>query len=155
MPKLYSDWHHRDANDVKSRLNFTFDKGNIVPIIRVESIHALNTLVGYCKHKYKDDGNIFFRGQTQNYGALVPSLYRGLKSESTLNKKKSKLNKLVKSSIDTNSILSKMDKELVYPLLQLMVLKQTGSILSIIFGLRFGSQFMNIFELINLRNMNS
>jgi len=118
MSKIYSEWWHRDANAIKDRETLEFDNGYEAPIIRVNSIHALNTLVGYCKHIYESEGHIYFRGQSENYKAVLPSLYRGITIKKSLNNKKHKLNVLVEQAVENNEILKKMDKKLIDPLLQ-------------------------------------
>ena len=117
MSKIFEDWKHRDASQNEKRY-FEFDGGYATPIFKVNSIHALNTLVGYCKHVYQNEGNIYFRGQTAQYGSMKPSLLRGVNTYKSLSKRKEKLNSLIEQAQNNMRILANMDRKLVSPLLQ-------------------------------------
>ena len=53
-----------------------FTNGHIVPIYEANSVHTLNMLVGYAKHVNRDHGDVYFRGQAELHGSLLPSLAR-------------------------------------------------------------------------------
>ena len=44
-----------------------------VPIFHVGSYHDFNELVGYAKFLNASLGTVLYRGQTKDYGSLVPS----------------------------------------------------------------------------------
>lgn len=118
MSKIFEGWRHPDAIQDEKEKYVEFNNGHKAPIFKVNSIHALNTLVGYCKHIYQGEGNIYFRGQTAKYGTMKPSLYRGLVSNKTLGRRQHKLNTLINETYSTMPLLNKMDQKLIAPLFQ-------------------------------------
>ncbi|MGV2964872.1 FRG domain-containing protein [Paenibacillus sp. AGC30] len=118
MSKIFEGWKHRDALQDENKKYIEFDCGHKAPIFKVNSIHALNTLVGYCKHIYQEDGNIYFRGQTSLYGSMKPSLYRGITTFKPLSRRQEKLNSLIRETSSKMRLLNKMDHKLIAPLIQ-------------------------------------
>lgn len=49
------------------------DEKNGVPIYQVDSFHDFNRIVGYAKFVNSSFGTVLYRGQTKDYGSLVPS----------------------------------------------------------------------------------
>ena len=76
-------------NDIKnfemqsSEISFESQKlkcGKVINVYEIQGVHDLIQFIGYGKH-INMQNNVFFRGQTQLYdGAMVPSLYRGIKN---------------------------------------------------------------------------
>lgn len=49
------------------------DETNGVPIYHVDTFHDFNRIVGYAKFINSSFGTVLYRGQTKDYGSLVPS----------------------------------------------------------------------------------
>lgn len=54
-----------------------FLNGIRVPIFEVSSVHAMNRLIGYAKYINRDECDILYRGEDEDYPSLIPSIYRG------------------------------------------------------------------------------
>lgn len=120
MRKIQNDWSHPDANMLG---DFYFDDGSSCSLIEVGSIHALNQLVGYVKYINKDEGGIFFRGQTDVYKSLFPSIYRTGDQKKTaklrIPSRNQKIASYVQQSIKKLHILKdNVDARVCEPLLQ-------------------------------------
>lgn len=53
--------------------------------------HGLIQLIGYAKYQNRDKGPVFFRGQTENYESMRPTLYRKIDNIGTAHRKFDKL----------------------------------------------------------------
>lgn len=115
MQTISSDWMHPDA---KLENMFKFSNGHEVQVVAVDSIHALNQLVGYIKHKNKSCGEVFFRGQGTLHENLLPSLYREGKSNSSVGSRNEKISKYINACSTKMEIIENLDKNVREPLLQ-------------------------------------
>lgn len=95
-----------------------------IPVVEAKSFHRLNQIVGYAKHVNGEDGNIYFRGQSNIYTSCIPSLLRSSDKTKlfpkigTLNKKIERLSAFKKSAKSQVSLLSKMNDVFIEPLMQ-------------------------------------
>lgn len=71
----FSKWTHPDAEKLD---DYSFVNGHQVNVFSIKSIHALNQFVGYVKYKCMQEKsiNVYFRGQSDLYTTLMPSIFR-------------------------------------------------------------------------------
>jgi hypothetical protein len=67
------------------------DEGGL-PTLEVHSQHAFTQAVGYVKFSYKDHFSVLYRGQSKNYGALKPSIFRGIQTDTAIHNRNKKIN---------------------------------------------------------------
>jgi len=65
---------------------YRFDSGHLVPMYHIKSHLSLIQLVGYAKFINQNSGHIYFRGQTELYRKMLPSLFRNIKAGSVQNR---------------------------------------------------------------------
>lgn len=107
------DWKHPDAQLVSE---YSFKNGHTVPMFKVQTIHALNQLVGYAKFLNKNLGKILFRGQGGLYDSLHPSLYRV--DSSKIITRNTKILKYIRDCSASNRMFNGVDDYSKEPLLQ-------------------------------------
>lgn len=56
--------------------DYKFTNGKTVPIFQVDTMHALNQILGYAKFINREYGSVLYRGQNKLYPTLLPSLLR-------------------------------------------------------------------------------
>lgn len=56
--------------------NYEFQNGHSVPIYTIETIHALNQIIGYAKFINRSYGDVYYRGERRLHQSLTPSLDR-------------------------------------------------------------------------------
>ncbi|MFM5324398.1 FRG domain-containing protein [Aeromonas veronii] len=115
MKIISSSWVHPDAIHQGS---FSFDCGHSCPIIRVESIHALNQVVGYVKFLNKSYGEVYFRGQCELYRKLLPSIYRYGTSNSSVATRNQKISTYINTCASKMPCISNINVNVREPLLQ-------------------------------------
>lgn len=101
-----------------------FQNGTNVPIFEVSSVHAMNRLIGYAKYINRDECDILYRGEEEDYPSLLPSLYRGksktYNSNLTLVKLMRKIqeDKYLQKSLNLDSKISQRNECLIEGVLQ-------------------------------------
>lgn len=83
MEKIdFSKWTHPDAERLD---DYLFANGHLANVFNIKSIHALNQFVGYVKYKCMQEKsvNVFFRGQSELYKTLMPSIFRFSANDAT------------------------------------------------------------------------
>ncbi len=70
-------------------------EGKFCPYIETSSIQAFTQAVGYFKFKYKENFTILYRGQRTDYGSLVPSIFRGVTTESAIQSRNKSIDDLL------------------------------------------------------------
>lgn len=65
----------------------SFQNGSHVPVYEVETVHALNQLIGHAKFNNRAYGNVFYRGECKLHDSLRPALYRSRTKIDTMNSK--------------------------------------------------------------------
>lgn len=96
-------------------------------VYHVKDPHALIQAAGYIKHVYAFEKNeaIFFRGQTQLYGGLILSLFRGCTRGPARAKRIGLLKAKIKEIANNNSTFGKFEDIFHEPLLQHYGLRTT------------------------------
>jgi hypothetical protein len=95
-----------------------------IPVVEAKSFHRLNQIVGYAKYVNGQDGNIYFRGQSNIYASCLPSLLRSGRSDEVSKRKGASHRKIEKLSVFLKSaksqvpLISKVDDIFIEPLLQ-------------------------------------
>lgn len=69
----------KSFENLKSNFGMTWHATN--SILEVKTPHALVQAVGYIKYVRQAEGSVYFRGQDKLYPQMLPSLYRGAKSQ--------------------------------------------------------------------------
>lgn len=69
-----------------------------VPIYEVETVHALNRLIGYAKFINRSYGDVFYRGECRLHPSLLPSVLRGGTNTTRLQHLRSLINKIREDS---------------------------------------------------------
>lgn len=89
-------------------------------VLQVEEPHALVQAAGYLKFNLAktDSEGIFFRGQRKSYGSLLPTLYRGVASQKTQNKRHEATAGLIERFKASGKIFSSFGEYAHEPLLQ-------------------------------------
>jgi len=89
-------------------------------VLHVYEPHALVQAAGYLKFTYAENYSegIYFRGQRKIYGSLTPTLFRGIRSQSSQCKRISSLKSVVSSYNSNLSIFRKFGAYAHEPLLQ-------------------------------------
>lgn len=59
---------------------YQFTRGNDVPLYEVSSVYALNQIIGHAKFRNQKYGNVYYRGVTDIFDNVMPSLMRGRRS---------------------------------------------------------------------------
>ncbi|ENM5907572.1 FRG domain-containing protein [Vibrio cholerae] len=85
-------------------------------ILHVEESHALIMAAGYLKHNSLE--GVYFRGQSNIYPELRPSLYRGIDSDAAKYRRENKLLAKISEYKSACSCLMKMNDYVPEPLLQ-------------------------------------
>lgn len=111
----YENWVHEDAIHEKS---YTLANGRQCPVICVNSLHALNQLVGYAKHINNTSGEVYFRGQEQMHDQLLPAIFRQGRKGSSIAARNDKITSYVKLCTKEMPQLSKVHPKAREPLLQ-------------------------------------
>lgn len=70
----------------------SFSCGNNVPIYEVNTVHALNQLIGHAKFNNQSYGNVYYRGESKLHPSIIPSLFRNGKK---IEKAQERINKLI------------------------------------------------------------
>ena len=105
------------------RGTFRFDCGNDVPIYEVNTVHALNQIIGYAKFNNQSYGNVYYRGERRLHESIKPSLFRDCKNiEKASDRLTSIIKKVSKDSKMQNELKlkpgSEVDKHKIEGLLQ-------------------------------------
>lgn len=64
----------------------------------VRSPHAFTQVIGYSKHAMRKEGRIFFRGQSEMYPKMLPSLFRGATGWPGIHKRVEAIKRVVNQS---------------------------------------------------------
>lgn len=105
----------------------TSEYGSLVPeaaigcnVYHVTKPHVLIQAAGYLKHvrAASSKKSVFFRGQQKLYPTLSPSLYRGLTSGNSRDKRDAELNRLLKSIRTERAIFRAVADHVQEPILQ-------------------------------------
>ena len=88
-----------------------YDKDN--NIFEICSPHVLTQLIGYAKFFFRNDGIVLFRGQSENYNAMIPSLFRESPSLISIGNKQKILKNYIKKLID-NKVFMKSTESIAY-----------------------------------------
>ncbi len=76
--------------------DYIFLCGNEVPVYEIQTVHALNQIIGYAKFNNQNYGKVYYRGECKLHKSLQPSLYRNVKKTEKANAKISNLiNKII------------------------------------------------------------
>lgn len=59
---------------------YRFSCGNDVPVYEVQTVHALNQMIGHAKFNNQSYGNVYYRGECKLHPTLKPSLFRKVKN---------------------------------------------------------------------------
>ena len=70
---------------------YHFSCGNEVPVYEVQTVYALNQLIGPAKFNNQTYGNVYYRGECRLHSSLKPSLYRNGQKVEKANERLSKL----------------------------------------------------------------
>ena len=70
---------------------YHFDCGNDVPVYEVQTVHALNQIIGHAKFNNQLFGNVYYRGECKLHSSLKPSLFRGVKNTNKVSESLMKL----------------------------------------------------------------
>jgi hypothetical protein len=89
-----------------------------IPIFEARSYHKLNQLLGYAKYINRSAGHVYFRGQSDLYDSCLPSIVRGCKTKSGVQKRISVLSKFLARETGKHAILRKIDSIYYSPLYQ-------------------------------------
>ena len=91
-----------------------------INVLQINDSHALISAIGYLKFNLakKDSQGIYFRGQNKLYNSLGPTLFRGVDTQSSKEKRTASLNKLIKSFISEGGIFNTFGEYAHEPLLQ-------------------------------------
>ena len=89
-------------------------------VYHVRDAHALVQAAGYLKHIHGCNGgeHIFFRGESKLYGALPPTLFRGVSTQAGQSRRIGLLNSALTAARTKNEIFSSLDPFAHEPLLQ-------------------------------------
>ena len=111
-----------DADDAAHDEEMSKELG--LPVIEAKSFHRLNQIVGYAKHINGQDGNIYFRGQSDIYGNCLPGLLRSKQNTGAhqrsggSHRRIEKLSAFIKSAKTQVPLISKVNDVFVEPLMQ-------------------------------------
>ena len=96
-------------------------------VYHVHDPHALVQVAGYMKHIHGCNGgeHIFFRGESELYGTLLPTLFRGVSKQAGQSRQICRLNAALASARENSKIFSTLDPSAHEPLLQHYGLKTT------------------------------
>ncbi len=64
------------VSDTAFRGFYEFNCGWKVPVYEVETVHALNQLIGYAKFNNRSYGDVYYRGERRLHKSLMPSIFR-------------------------------------------------------------------------------
>jgi len=115
MIKIAEDWNHIDAI---RESDFIFDSGTSANMILVNSIHALNQLVGYLKYLNRENSRIYFRGQTKSFKTLTANIFRNSKSSSSIGVRNNSIVTYIKGCSKIMTIVDQLPEYVKEPLLQ-------------------------------------
>jgi FRG domain-containing protein len=115
MIKISDGWNHPDAITEE---NIQLESGDEVGVLRVQSIHALNQLVGYVKYINRGDSRIYFRGQARIYPSLRASIFRDSKTTSSLGVRNSAIGNYITELSKAVAGMGTVEKYTIEPLLQ-------------------------------------
>lgn len=87
-------------------------------VFHVTTPHAVMQAVGYLKHTAEAWERIYMRGQGRLYGALAPTLYRGITNPMTQGKRHAALTKVINDFEAASSLFKAMPDYAKEPLLQ-------------------------------------
>lgn len=85
---------------------------------KVYSLHVLTQLIGYAKFFYRNSGPVLFRGQSRDYGAMIPSLFRGSHSIRSVTKRQGDITKYVNKLIEQRVFIKRTESIAYEALLQ-------------------------------------
>lgn len=108
----------RDAVPVK-------DESSGRSVLHVKDSHALIQAAGYLKHVNARHENIYFRGQADLFPTLMPSLFRGVKSDHARGTRIGELHRVIEAASKKAQILRKLHPVFREPLLQHYGLRTT------------------------------
>lgn len=96
------------------------DQDSGLPVFHIRSSHVLIQAAGYLKYNLAVNSRkgVFFRGQTQLYKTLSPSLFRNARADSTCVKYRKHLNDYLQSISNDKKALRNVDCDYHEPLLQ-------------------------------------
>ena len=87
-------------------------------VLHADDAHALIMAAGYLKFKFAKKEVVYFRGQRKLYGSLVPTLYRGVKTQKAQGRRHKKLSELINEFVSNAPIFNKFGDYAHEPLLQ-------------------------------------
>lgn len=76
MPELTCLKEHLTIHDAVFIKQHTFSCGHKAPLFEVNTMHALNQIIGHAKFNNREYGHVFYRGQSNLHKTLLPSLMR-------------------------------------------------------------------------------
>ncbi len=95
-------------------------------VLHVSTSHALIQAAGYLKYVAgQENKSIYFRGQAKLYNALIPSLFRGISSQSAQTNRISALKLAITEILSKNALLRSFGAYAHEPLLQHYGLKSS------------------------------
>jgi hypothetical protein len=101
------------------------DKASGKPVFHVTDSHALTQAAGYLKHICGANENIYFRGQSQLYATLTPSLFRGRTRQQAQSDAVSELRGVIGRAVSQANLFNSFDSVFYEPLLQHYGLRTT------------------------------
>lgn len=91
----------------------------------IHSPHALTQVIGYIKFLYRRTGYIFFRGQTDDYQSIIPTLLRDSQSISSVVTRNEKITAYIKKLIRNSAFMKSTENVAYEALLQHYGIKTT------------------------------
>lgn len=91
------------TNGVSFLQMYKFACGREVPMFHVETLYALNQIIGHAKFINKEYGQVLYRGECKLHPTLIPSLLRGTKKcDANVSKLNTIMNKVLANGDLTN-----------------------------------------------------
>jgi len=86
--------------------NWLIDADSGQPVLDVNSQHLLTRAAGYLKYADRANGPVVFRGQSRLYGALIPTLYRRIKTIRGKVTRDTAFNRLARAVYDAGALIT-------------------------------------------------
>lgn len=78
-----------------------FSCGQKVPIFEIQTVHALNQVIGYAKFINRSSFDVYYRGECKLHDTVLPSLFRG---KANCNHSSQRINTLIKKISDDDKM---------------------------------------------------
>ncbi len=106
------------ANKAKLETVHKFKNGHKVSMYSITCFHTLVQYIGYGKYINRNIGNVYLRGQQDNYDVLIPTTFRSCVSNGGFSNRCSYIKKFITKCTDSMPIIKDLDDYSREPLLQ-------------------------------------